>query len=49
MVYRVYVEKKKGLEHEAGGLYREITEMLGISSIEKVRLFTFTTPVLDSF
>ena len=39
MVYRVYVEKKKGLEHEAGGLYREITEMLGISSIEKVRLF----------
>ncbi len=38
MVYRVYVEKKKGLEHEANSLYREITEMLGISSLEKVRL-----------
>ena len=39
MVYRVYVEKKNGLEHEANSLYREITEMLGINSIEKVRLF----------
>ncbi len=39
MVYRVYVEKKKGLEHEADSLYREITEMLGITSLEKVRLF----------
>ncbi len=39
MVYRVYVEKKKGLEHEANSLYREITEMLGISSLKKVRLF----------
>ena len=39
MVYRVYVEKKKGLEHEANSLYHEITEMLGISSLEKVRLF----------
>ena len=29
MVYRVYVEKKKGLEHEANSIYREITEMLG--------------------
>ena len=39
MVYRVYVEKKQGLEHEANGLYREVTEMLGISSLTKVRLF----------
>ncbi|MBP3314808.1 MAG: phosphoribosylformylglycinamidine synthase [Clostridia bacterium] len=39
MVYRVYVEKKKGLEHEANSLYREITEMLGINSLTKVRLF----------
>ena len=39
MVYRVYVEKKKGLEHEANSLYREITEMLGITSLTKVRLF----------
>ena len=39
MVYRVYVEKKNGLEHEASSLYREITEMLGINSLTKVRLF----------
>ncbi|MBQ2308046.1 MAG: phosphoribosylformylglycinamidine synthase, partial [Clostridia bacterium] len=39
MVYRVYVEKKKGLEHEANSLYRELTEMLGISSLTNVRLF----------
>ena len=39
MVYRVYVEKKKGLEHEAGSLCRELTEMLGISALKKVRLF----------
>ena len=39
MVYRVYVEKKKGLEHEANSLFREITEMLGIESLTKVRLF----------
>ena len=39
MVYRVYVEKKKGLEHEANSIYREITEMLGITSLTKVRLF----------
>ena len=38
MVYRVYVEKKKGLENEANALYRELTEMLGITSLEKVRL-----------
>ncbi len=38
MVYRVYVEKKKGLENEANSLYREIREMLNISSLEKVRL-----------
>ena len=39
MVYRIFVEKKNGLEHEANGLYREITEMLGISSLKAVRLF----------
>ncbi len=38
MVYRVYVEKKKGLENEANALHRELTEMLGIASLEKVRL-----------
>ena len=39
MVYRIFVEKKNGLEHEANGLYREITEMLGISSLKAVRIF----------
>ncbi|MBP3369449.1 MAG: phosphoribosylformylglycinamidine synthase, partial [Clostridia bacterium] len=38
MVYRVYVEKKHGLEHEANGLYHEVTEMLGIRSLEKIRI-----------
>ncbi len=38
MVYRVYVEKKKGLENEANSLYRELREMLNITSLEKVRL-----------
>ena len=39
MVYRIYVEKKNGLAHEAGSLYRELTEMLGINSLTGVRLF----------
>ncbi len=39
MVYRVYVEKKNGLENEANSLYKELTEMLGVASLEKVRLF----------
>ena len=39
MVYRIYVEKKNGLAHEAAGLYRELTEMLGITTLEGVRLF----------
>ena len=38
MVYRVYVEKKKGLENEANALYSEIKTFLGIKNIEKVRL-----------
>ncbi len=39
MVYRVYVEKKNGLENEANGLCKELREMLGIASLERVRLF----------
>ena len=39
MVYRIYVEKKEGLAHEAGSLYRELTEMLGINTLEGVRLY----------
>ena len=38
MVYRVYVEKKKGLENEANSLFRELREMLNITALEKVRL-----------
>jgi len=38
MVYRVYVEKKKGLENEANALFSEIKTFLGIKNIEKVRL-----------
>ena len=38
MVYRIYVEKKSGLEHEANSLYRELTELLGMTSLTGVRL-----------
>ena len=38
MVYRVYVEKKKGLENEANALFSEIKTFLGIKNIEKVRI-----------
>ncbi|MBQ9744374.1 MAG: phosphoribosylformylglycinamidine synthase [Clostridia bacterium] len=38
MVYRVYVEKKKGLENEANALYSEIKTFLGIKNIDKVRI-----------
>ncbi len=39
MVYRVYVEKKKGLENEANALLNEINTQLLIQSVERVRLF----------
>ena len=38
MVYRIYVEKKQGLENEANALLSEIKTFLGIDSIEKVRI-----------
>jgi phosphoribosylformylglycinamidine synthase len=38
MVYRVYVEKKPGLDHEAAALAENIREFLGIRSLERVRL-----------
>ena len=38
MVYRVYVEKKAGLDNEARALLSEIKTFLGINSIEKVRI-----------
>ena len=38
MVYRVYVEKKCGLDNEARALLSEIRTFLGIDSVEKLRL-----------
>ena len=38
MVYRVYVEKKPELAHEAGNLLNEIRELLGIQALKDVRI-----------
>ena len=38
MVYRVYVEKKEGLRHEAAGCFSELKSLLGISALEGVRV-----------
>ncbi len=38
MVYRIYVEKKEGLQNEANALASEIKTFLGINSVEKVRI-----------
>ena len=39
MVYRIYVEKKPGLENEARGLYGELKNLLGIAGLTNVRIF----------
>ena len=39
MVYRVFVEKKTGLDNEARGLLSEAKNLLGIEALENVRLF----------
>ena len=39
MVYRIFVEKKQGLTHEANALYQDITGLLKIKGLKKVRLF----------
>ena len=39
MVYRVFVEKKEGFTHEANGVFNDCKSLLGISSLEKVRVF----------
>ena len=39
MVYRVYVEKKPGLDQEARALLNDARSLLGIGSLTKVRLF----------
>ena len=38
MVYRVYVEKKPGLDHEAQALKNDLTGLLGITGLQDVRL-----------
>ncbi len=38
MVYRVYVEKKPGFDHEATALYDELKSFLGIGALEGVRI-----------
>ncbi|MDY5771725.1 MAG: AIR synthase-related protein, partial [Anaerovoracaceae bacterium] len=39
MVYRIFVEKKPGLDNEARALKKDINELLQIKGIEKVRVF----------
>ena len=39
MVYRIFVEKKPGLDHEARTLLGDLRGLLGIRALEKLRLF----------
>lgn len=39
MVFRIFVEKKPGLDNEARALKNDITELLQIEGIDKVRVF----------
>ena len=39
MVYRIFVEKKEGLTHEANALKADIVGLLKIDSLSNVRLF----------
>ena len=38
MVYRVYVEKKPGLDNDARALLNDAKTLLGIKGVERVRL-----------
>ena len=38
MVYRVFVEKKPGFDHEAAALCADLRSFLGVKTLEKVRL-----------
>ena len=38
MVFRVFVEKRQGLTHEANGLLDELRNLLGISTLTNVRV-----------
>ncbi|MBQ2889926.1 MAG: phosphoribosylformylglycinamidine synthase, partial [Clostridia bacterium] len=39
MVFRIYVEKKNGLDHGASALKKDLKELLGITGIEELRMF----------
>ena len=39
MVYRIFVEKKEGLDNEARGLLAEAKNLLGIKNLTSIRLF----------
>ncbi len=39
MVYRIYVEKKQGLAHEAASLKKELVTLLGIKELNDLRLY----------
>ena len=38
MVYRVFVEKKNGLTHEADSLFNELVSFVGIEGLSSVRV-----------
>ena len=38
MVYRIYVEKKTGFDHEAQSLTKEVRDLLEIKSVESIRI-----------
>ncbi|MGN0980216.1 MAG: phosphoribosylformylglycinamidine synthase, partial [Candidatus Avoscillospira sp.] len=38
MVYRIYVEKKPGLDHEARTLLQELRSLLGLDSLTGLRV-----------
>ena len=39
MVRRIYVERKRGLREEAENLQRELNAVLGVASLEFLRVF----------
>ncbi len=38
MVYRIYVEKKQGFDHEARSFTEDVKELLGIKNVENIRI-----------
>ena len=43
MVYRIFVEKKPGLDNEARALYNDLRSFLGVESLSGVRVFNATS------